>query len=623
MRKVILAATIVALASSSVEKSTDDIVKDIQNLLDEAPATPLSTTASNKKSVISAAATIPLSSLQKSPPMSLLNTQQAPPMMQRSPQLRQQFGRNAIMGEMIPAGPFSGAIQQPPQQMPMRFQQQMPMMQQQQNWPQGGMMQRPLQQQMQPLQPLQQNMVQQQQPSRQLRPSWQPPQNHNVFAPKDGIPPPSFLETKNQGQMIERELQGSTKVFSYHHRNHLSKRVPHQKLPNLRSMGLPAHLQDPGYDYKEISKQKISSDLAMMKARRTTEATSLVEENNQEMLDTSIATDGLLQRNARVDTSMKNHEEMTVKTEAQAKAQAEVQNLMESKLFNYAERAQKVTEPGLGGSMSMYESNDRGISSPINTMPIAESTASSTSLGSYNKEQQIQAAERWLQNKRDSKKEEETLLSSAAAPFVGRFRATVEKIESADNNVDINNSNNAVAVTNQLQSASSGSGSYFYELHGAVPNKASSTNSINENNENPVNELKHALNVVEKQFDSASLDAKISPSDVASSTPRFARSTATTTKAASTMSKSIELPTYSNGSPLSKSVDLPKYDNTQPLRHENAVDASSSTASATSIRFKARKAAVKFPDANKLKWHGWVTQRKERVKERIQRVLHK
>jgi hypothetical protein len=77
--------------------------------------------------------------------------------------------------------------------------------------------------------------------------------------------------------------------------------------------------------------------------------------------------------------------------------------------------------------------------------------------------------------------------------------------------------------------------------------------------------------------------------------------------------KNIGLPKYDNSQPLRRSVDLPKYDNTQPLRH--AVDS-------TAVRFKRAATAMKFPDANKLHWHGWVSKSKDRVKRRIRKVLH-
>ena len=90
--------------------------------------------------------------------------------------------------------------------------------------------------------------------------------------------------------------------------------------------------------------------------------------------------------------------------------------------------------------------------------------------------------------------------------------------------------------------------------------------------------------------------------------------------------ETIELPSYSNTKPLrheeeedslnTRSVELPKYDNTRPLlrAHEE-----SRFKTAEKKTIKAR--ALRFPDASKIHWRGWVHASKERVKERVSKAL--
>jgi hypothetical protein len=631
MKGLLLLLCLPFVSSSVVEKSTDDIVADIQSLLDEAPTTHPATS-------LASAPTKAIPNPTPNPTTSLLQSTTAAPFVREAASLMQN-GR--------PNPPFASAMPQlgmPPQMMQPQQQRRWPGMMQPQPQPQRmmpqGMMPPPQQQQQQrsaynqgmqrfrqQIPTMQPQRQQQQQPqnfnmqqrptqppqNQDRRPGWQPPQNHNVFAPKGGIPPPAslFLETTNQG----RAEQASTKVMSYHH-HHSPEHAQHattKRHPSLRSMGLPAHLQDAGYDYKEMSKQQLTNDASVQAKKAATAATSLMEEDHREMLDTSIATDGRLQ---------KSHNHLEQQEAAQATARAQVQELMNQKTFNYAERAKKATEPGMDGMSTMYSSSSKSdtmmpsAGSPGASAAFSSSSSalpSASSLGAYDKAAQIQAAENWLSNnnaKQPEKKQAENTVS--------RFRAT----------------------SASLVNVGGEDASHFYDAHGGAPMKTfTSTGTVAKNelngsptNDNPVDELKEALNAVKNEFD-ASSHAAAAPAAATESpaapaalaTPRFVRSKATTKMAVS--AKSIELPSYSNSQPLKniglpkydnsqplrRSVDLPKYDNTQPLRH--AVDS-------TAVRFKRAATAMKFPDANKLHWHGWVSKSKDRVKRRIRKVLH-
>ena len=236
-------------------------------------------------------------------------------------------------------------------------------------------------------------------------------------------------------------------------------------------MGLPAHLQDAGYDYKEMSKQQLTNDASVQaKKAAAAAATSLMEEDHQEMLDTSIATDGRLQ---------KSHNHLEQQEAAQATARAQVQELMNQKTFNYAERAKKATEPGMDGMSTMYSSSKVDTMMPSAGSPGASAAFSSSSsvlpsassLGAYDKAAQIQAAEIWLSNNNANQPEEKQ-----AKNTVSRFRAT----------------------SASLVNVGGEDASHFYDAHGGAPMKTStSTNTVAKNelngspvNENPVNELK-------------------------------------------------------------------------------------------------------------------------------------
>ena len=638
------------LASTHGRKTTDEIVSDIQSLLDNAPesATPSITTPA--KTATSAKEV-----------MSLLNTQQgatstatAPnplPLpgnpMQRPPQFNMNAG--------VPTNPFAAMPQQqrpvPMMQQPMRFQQQ-----QQMNPMMGrGMipMQRPQMQPMQQMQQMQQQMPmrqspmmqQQQQPMQQQpqqnqesgssRPSWQPPSNHNVFAPQGGIPPPAMLlETNDHGKRASHVSSNSA-----YHRSTVRSTSFQKKRPNLRSLGLPTHLQDAGYDYNskaEKLKEYVATAAASAASTASTASSSkatgvsLVEENAHEMLDTSKATDGHLQGT-----------DMNMEIQA-AKAKA----LMEDTTFDYAKRAGIAKEPGMEGldSMAPATSTATVASNPMPTTAVlTEST--STTFGAYDKESQIQAAEQWMKNnangiERKSETEqlgkigdgapfpttrhETEVLSSLSPP---RFRATSERLVKKDETHE-------QEYQEKQEDQTATSSSHFYAMHGASPvaDQTSVTSVLKAvaavdtaaaetaKNNGIVLSLKDTLGVVSKEMENNRV-----PSNELSSTtsqPRFVRSKAET--------KGIELPTYSNGKPLErKSVELPKYDNSVPLRHialpvyDNSKPLSrpllSNNDDQHEVRFKSR---MKFPDASKLHWHSWVKKSKDRVRSRVAKALH-
>ena len=411
-------------------------------------------------------------------------------------------------------------------------------------------------------------------------------------------------------------------MLSYHH-----ARIPathhHAAVarPSLRKMGLPSHLQDPSFDYSAESKKQraANDDHENIGAAKIGAATSLVEENVHAMLDTSVATDGQLQHEAASTDQHYQQDQRSqataLKAHAQTEAEMAVQSFMAEKTFDYAAQAKKVTEPGIGGMASMYDTS----ASSSSLLPSAGAAAATngaassvSSLGAYDKETQIQAAEQWMLNRKKNTAEEEPV---AVLPM-DRFRATSERLVAVTDPVE--------GSQTQVAEIEVADRSKFYQAHGAVSmdttDNTDNTDTTDNTDNTPVTELKQALNVVETEFAAAPVVAAESTTPP----PRFVASTET---------KSIELPMYSNGAPLAKeqiknidlpkydntrplrrSVDLPKYDNTQPLRHN-------SPEAADAVRFKGT-VGMKFPDASKLKWHGWVKQRKEKVKKRIQKVLH-